>query len=224
MSNENTEKKPSFDPVKLEQVNVNVDYPMEPDEFEILYKHNCDRHMAHISKFGYPIVTPMFYVVLDDGFIYISSVQKYRVKIDLTLIANPTSPSASATTARMPGARRPSRSSASAEVSFDQELMTKVHWAIIDKYWWELKGNEELRQAAFKGVHTPNRAIIKVIPNKGSPTSWDFGKMVDSYQRGVWFNEVYKMCQALRRAARRRLNHRFIEQGRRAPALILSGR
>jgi len=41
MSNENTEKKPSFDPVKLEQVNVNVDYPMEPDEFEILYKHNC---------------------------------------------------------------------------------------------------------------------------------------------------------------------------------------
>ena len=57
-----------------------------------------------------------------------------------------------------------------------------------------MKGNEELRQAAFKGVHTPNRAIIKVIPNKGSPTSWDFGKMVDSYQRGVWFNEVYKMC------------------------------
>ena len=74
MSNENTEKKPSFDPVKLEQVNVNVDYPMEPDEFEILYKHNCYCHMAHISKFGYPIVTPMFYVVLEDGFIYISSV------------------------------------------------------------------------------------------------------------------------------------------------------
>ena len=88
MSNENTEKKPSFDPVKLEQVNVNVDYPMEPDEFEILYKHNCYCHMAHISKFGYPIVTPMFYVVLEDGFIYISSVQKYRAKID-HLIANP---------------------------------------------------------------------------------------------------------------------------------------
>jgi len=194
MSNENTEKKPSFDPVKLEQVNVNVDYPMEPDEFEILYKHNCYCHMAHISKFGYPIVTPMFYVVLEDGFIYISSVQKYRAKID-HLIANPkisVSISNDGSNARR---QKAIQIIGNAEVSFDQELMTKVHWAIIDKYWWELKGNEEMRQAAFKGVHTPNRAIIKVIPNKGSPTSWDFGKMVESYQRGVWFNEVYKMCQ-----------------------------
>ena len=82
-----------------------------------------------------------------------------------------------------------------AEVSFDQGLMTKVHWAIIDKYWFDLKGNEEMRQAAFKGVHTPNRAIIKVIPNKTSPTSWDFGKMVQMYERGVWFNESYQMSK-----------------------------
>ena len=50
MSDNETEKKPNFDPVKLEQVNVNKDYPMEPDEFDILYKHNCYCHMAHISK------------------------------------------------------------------------------------------------------------------------------------------------------------------------------
>ena len=67
---------------------VNKDYPMEPDEFEILYKHNCYCHMAHISQYGYPIVTPMFYVVLEDGHIYISSVNKYRKKIE-HLIANP---------------------------------------------------------------------------------------------------------------------------------------
>ena len=88
MSDNDTENKPVFDPVKLEQVDVNKDYPMEPDEFEILYKHNCYCHMAHISKYGYPIVTPMFYVVLEDGYVYISSVQKYRQKID-QLIANP---------------------------------------------------------------------------------------------------------------------------------------
>ena len=82
-----------------------------------------------------------------------------------------------------------------AEVSFEQELMTKVHWAIIDKYWFDLKGNDELRAAAFKGVHTPNRAIIKVIPNKNSPTSWDFGKMVQMYEKGVWFNESYEMSK-----------------------------
>ena len=64
---EETAKKPNFDPITLEQVDVNKDYPMEPDEFEILYKHNCYCHMAHISQYGYPIVTPMFYVVLVDS-------------------------------------------------------------------------------------------------------------------------------------------------------------
>jgi general stress protein 26 len=187
-------KKPNFDPIALEQVDVNVDYPMEPDEFEILYKHNCYCHMAHISQYGYPIVTPMFYNVLDDGFLYISSVQKYRKKID-HLIANPKisiSISNDGTNAKR---QKAIQIIGNAEVSFDQELMTKVHWAIIDKYWFDLKGNEEGRAAAFKGIHTPNRAIIKVIPNKNSPTSWDFGKMVQMYERGVWFNEAYHVSK-----------------------------
>ena len=192
MSDNETEKKPNFDPVKLEQVNVNKDYPMEPDEFDILFKHNCYCHMAHISKYGYPIVTPMFYVVLD-GFVHISSVQKYRQKID-HLIANPKISVSISNDGSNAKRQKSIQIIGKAEVSFDQELLTKVHWAIIDKYWWDLKDNEEMRQAAFKGVNTPNRGIIKVIPNKNSPTSWDFGKMVDMYERGVWFNEVYQMC------------------------------
>jgi nitroimidazol reductase NimA-like FMN-containing flavoprotein (pyridoxamine 5'-phosphate oxidase superfamily) len=192
MSDNETEKKPNFDPVKLEQVNVNKDYPMEPDEFDILFKHNCYCHMAHISKYGYPIVTPMFYVVLD-GFVHISSVQKYRQKID-HLIANPKISVSISNDGSNAKRQKSIQIIGNAEVSFDQELLTKVHWAIIDKYWWDLKDNEEMRQAAFKGVNTPNRGIIKVIPNKNSPTSWDFGKMVDMYERGVWFNEVYQMC------------------------------
>ncbi len=194
MSDNDTEKKPNFDPITLEQVNVNKDYPMEPDEFEILYKHNCYCHMAHISKYGYPIVTPMFYVVLDDGYVYISSVQKYRKKIE-HLRANPKISVSIANDGSNAKRQKSISIIGKAEISVDQELMTKVHWAIIDKYWWDLKDNEEMRQAAFKGVHTPNRAIIKVIPNKNSPTSWDFGKMVQSYERGVWFNEVYQMCK-----------------------------
>jgi nitroimidazol reductase NimA-like FMN-containing flavoprotein (pyridoxamine 5'-phosphate oxidase superfamily) len=192
MSDNETEKKPNFDPIKLEQVNVNKDYPMEPDEFDILFKHNCYCHMAHISKYGYPIVTPMFYVVLD-GFVHISSVQKYRQKID-HLIANPKISVSISNDGSNAKRQKSIQIIGNAEISFDQELLTKVHWAIIDKYWWDLKDNEEMRQAAFKGVNTPNRGIIKVIPNKNSPTSWDFGKMVDMYERGVWFNEVYKMC------------------------------
>jgi hypothetical protein len=37
--------------------------------------------------------------------------------------------------------------------------------------------------------------MIKVIPNKNSPTSWDFGKMVQMYERGVWFNEAYHVSK-----------------------------
>ncbi|MCH8861671.1 MAG: pyridoxamine 5'-phosphate oxidase family protein [Proteobacteria bacterium] len=183
---------PVFDPVKLEQVDVNKDYPMEPDEFEILYKHNCYCFMAHISKYGYPIVTPMFYVVLEDGFVYISSVQKYRHKID-QLIANPKISVSICNDGSNAKCQKSIQIIGKAEISFDQKLLTEVHWAIIDKYWFDLKDNEEMRQAAFKGIHTPNRAIIKVIPNKNSPTSWDFGKMVNAYERGVWFNEAYQM-------------------------------
>ena len=86
MSEENPTK-PVFDPVKLEQVDVSKDYPMEPDEFEKLYVHNCYCEMAHINAKGFPIVTPMFYVI-KDGLVYMSSVQKYRKKV-LDLEANP---------------------------------------------------------------------------------------------------------------------------------------
>ncbi len=128
-----------------------------------------------------------------DGSLDMSSVQKYRKKID-HLIANPKisiSISNDGTNAKR---QKAIQIIGNAEVSFDQELMTKVHWAIIDKYWTDLAGNEEGRAAAFTGIHTPNRDMIKVIPNKNSPTSWDFGKMVQMYERGVWFNESYEMC------------------------------
>ena len=49
-----------------------------------------------------------------------------------------------------------------AEVYTDDAAMREIHWAIIDKYWTELKGKEE-REAAFAAVHTPLRAIIKVV-------------------------------------------------------------
>ncbi|MAR33313.1 MAG: pyridoxamine 5'-phosphate oxidase [Porticoccaceae bacterium] len=150
--------------------------------------------MAHISQYGYPIVTPMFYVVLDDGHIYISSVNKYRKKIE-HLIANPKISVSISNDGSNAKRQKSIQIIGNAEVSFEQDLLTKVHWKIIDKYWWDLAGNDELRAAAFKGVHTPNRAIIKVIPNKKSPTSWDFGKMVQMYERGVWFNEAYEMCK-----------------------------
>ena len=148
--------------------------------------------MEHVNKKGYPIVTPMFYVIID-GFLYMSSIQKYRKKVH-DLEANPKISVSIHNDGSNANRQKAILLIGNAEVSTDEDLRTKVHWAIIDKYWWDLK-DEEIRQAAFKGVHPPLRAIIKVIPDK--TISWDFGKMVQSYQEGVWFGESYNMVKDL---------------------------
>jgi nitroimidazol reductase NimA-like FMN-containing flavoprotein (pyridoxamine 5'-phosphate oxidase superfamily) len=182
-----TDKKEAvFDPTKLETLNVATDYPMEQDEFEKLFKYNAYCEMGHVNKKGYPIVTPMFYVVID-GFIYISSIKKHRAKV-MDLEENPKM----SVTIHNDGCNLKRQKAilviGNAEVIYEDELMRKVHWAILDKYWSEVV-SEEQRQAAFAAVHTPMRAIIKVVPNK--VMSWDFGKMVQAYEKGVWFNEAY---------------------------------
>ena len=189
---DNEDSGPVFDPVKLEQVDVSKDYPMEPDEFEMLFNNSCYCEMAHINKKGYPIVTPMFYVIID-GFLYMSSIQKYRKKVhDLeanskisVIIHNDGSNASRQKAILLIG---------HAVVSTEEDLKVRVHKEIIEKYWWDIK-DEETKKAAFAGVHTPLRAIIKVIPDK--TMSWDFGKMVESYEKGVWFGESYNMVKNL---------------------------
>lgn len=183
---------PIFDPTKLETVEVATDYPMEKDEFDLLFKNNCYCEMAHVNKKGYPIVTPMFYVVID-GFIHLSSIQKYRKKVH-DLEANPKVSVSIHNDGSNANRQKAILIIGKAEVSTDEALKTRVHWEIIDKYWWDIK-DEETRQAAFKGVHTPLRAIIKIIPDK--TISWDFGKMVQNYQKGVWFGEANEMVKDL---------------------------
>ena len=191
MTDEKTpQPKPTFDPVKLQEVNVSKDYPMEADEFDKLFKYNCYCEMAHVNSKGFPIVTPMFYVVID-GFLHVSSIQKHRHKVH-HLEQNPKV----SVTIHNDGANLRRQKAilliGNAEVSTDEELKTKVHWAIIDKYWSEVTGEAE-RKAAFTAVHTDLRAIIKIVPNK--VISWDFGKMVDAYTPGVWFGEALAMVK-----------------------------
>ena len=44
-----------FDPAKLEQLNVSKDYPMEPEDFQRLFRYNAYCEMAHVNKKGFPI-------------------------------------------------------------------------------------------------------------------------------------------------------------------------
>ena len=183
---------PVFDPVKLETVDVSIDYPMEQDEFDLLFNQNCYCEMAHVNKKGYPIVTPMFYVIID-GFLYMSSIQKHRKKVH-DLEANPKISVSIHNDGSNANRQKAILLIGKAEVSTDEDLKVRVHKEIIDKYWWDIK-DQATKDAAFVGVHTPLRAIIKVIPDK--TMSWDFGKMVQAYQKGVWFGESYNMVKDL---------------------------
>ncbi len=58
--------KPVFDPVKLERLRVAQDYPMEKDEFDLLFHKSAYCNMGHVNKRGYPVVTPMFFVIKND--------------------------------------------------------------------------------------------------------------------------------------------------------------
>ena len=182
--------KVKFDPVKLEQLSVATDYPMDQDEFELLFRENCYCEMAHSNKKGFPIVTPMFYVVIDD-ILHMSSIQKYRHKVH-HLERDPKM----SVSIHNDGANVRHQKAiliiGHAELSTEQELMKKVHWQIIDKYFSEIT-TEEDRANVFEAVHTPLRVIIKVIPQK--IMTWDFGKMLEAHDPGVWFGEAQAMVE-----------------------------
>src|SRR3989304_5150535 len=50
---------------------------MESEDFKPLFTLNANCEMAHVDKRGYPIVTPMFYVI-HDGFLQMSSIHEAR--------------------------------------------------------------------------------------------------------------------------------------------------
>ena len=179
-----------FDPVRLEQLNVATDYPMELNEFELLYRHNAYCEMAHVNKRGYPVVSPMFYVIKNDN-IMMSTIKNYRLKVGC-LKEN----SKMSVTVHNDGTNVRHQKAilvmGQAVIHDDDELMREIHWKIIDKYFFELTTDEE-RETAFEAVHTPLRCIIEVIPEK--VMTWDLGKMLEAHDDGVWFGESKKLIE-----------------------------
>lgn len=181
-----TEGRPVFDPIKLERLRVESDYPMEKADFDEMYHNARYCTMAHINNKGYPIVTPMFFVIVDN-LIHISSIKKYRYKVH-SLEKRPQMSVVIHNDGMVLRHQKSILVIGKAEVSYEEELKRRVHWAIIDKYWFDVTDPDQ-RKAAFEAVHTPLRAIIKVVPEK--VITWDFGKMVQAYDPGVWFNEAF---------------------------------
>jgi len=177
-----------FDPVRLEQLNVRTDYPMEQEEFELLYRESAYCNMAHVNKRGYPVVTPMFYVIKNDN-IMMSTIKNYRLKVGC-LMENPKMSVAIHNDGTNVRHQKAILVMGQAKIHDDDAMMREIHWMIIDKYFFELE-TEEQRQTAFEAVHTPLRCIIEVIPEK--IMTWDLGKMLEAHDDGVWYGESQKL-------------------------------
>ena len=187
-----SEDKPQvvFDPVKLEQLSVAQDYPLEIEEFDLLLRENAYCEMAHVNGRGYPIVTPMFYVIKDDN-IMMSSIKEYRHKVG-HLMKNPKMSVSIHNDGTNVRHQKAILVMGQAKIHDDDELMRDIHWQIIDKYFFELTTDEE-REAAFAAVHTPLRCIIEVVPEK--ILTRDLGKMLDAHDEGVWYGEGQKLVK-----------------------------
>lgn len=177
-----------FDPVRLEQLRVAQDYPMEDEEFNLLYRHNAYCNMAHVNKRGYPVVSPMFYVIRNDN-INMSTIKNYRLKVGC-LMENPKITVAIHNDGTNVRHQKAILVMGQAVIHDDDAMMREIHWQIIDKYFFELTTDEE-RQVAFEAVHTPLRCIIEVIPEK--IMTWDLGKMLEAHDDGVWYGESQKL-------------------------------
>jgi len=174
----------TFDPLRIEQLRVAQDYPMESDEFELLFRENAYCEMGHVNKRGYPVVTPMFYVIKDDN-IMMSSIKEYRHKVGC-LTENPKITVSIHNDGTNVRHQKAILVMGQAVIHDDDALMRDIHWQIIDKYFFELTTDEE-REVAFEAVHTPLRCIIEVVPEK--ILTWDLGKMLEAHDEGVWYGE-----------------------------------
>ncbi len=177
-----------FDPVRLEQLKVAQDYPMEEEEFNLLYHHNAYCNMAHVNKRGYPVVSPMFYVIKNDN-IMMSTIKNYRLKVGC-LMENPKITVAIHNDGTNVRHQKAILIMGQAKIHDDDAMMRGIHWQIIDKYFFELTTDEE-REVAFEAVHTPLRCIIEVVPEK--IMTWDLGKMLEAHDEGVWYGESQKL-------------------------------
>ncbi|MBI2964162.1 MAG: pyridoxamine 5'-phosphate oxidase family protein [Deltaproteobacteria bacterium] len=191
---------------RTDRLEVRTQYDLDPADYRELFHNSHECFMAHVSKDGYPMISPMWYTVLDDQ-IYMTTIRDLRQKT-AALIRNPKM-SVVLTNFSLPVERVKAALNeitefptsiinrylitcsrienikailikAHGEVSDDRDLRARVHHALIDKYY----ANEpkEQREVIVKAVDTPNRVIIRVVPIR--IWHWDLGKMFTAASHG----------------------------------------
>ena len=184
---------------RTDRLEVQKQYDLDPEDYREIFNNSHECFMAHVSKDGYPMVSPMWYVVIDD-LIHLTTIKDIRYKTG-ALLSNPkmsvifTNFSVGADDVKEALNRADITTQiigrylipcskienimavlvkARAEVSEDRDLRAKVHRLLADKYYAD--ASPERKADIVKAIDTPNRVIIKVHPVK--IIHWDLGKMV----------------------------------------------
>jgi len=192
---------PSIDELarRTDRLQVQTQYDLNPEDYHELFYNSHECFMAHVSKDGYPMISPMWYAVLDDV-IHLTTIKDLRHKTaalmnnpKMSLILTNFSLRADQVKDALNKAQITTQVigryllsctrieniqailiKAKAEISDDRELRAKVHRALIERYYGDAP--EAQKAEIIKAVDTPNRVIIKVRPIK--IWHWDLGKMV----------------------------------------------
>lgn len=152
------------------KVHEQAEWWMSPEDIKDLLHTGTVLYLTHLTKDGWPMVTPMFYCMLGDD-LYTSTV-KGRIKEIAYRRDNRTSASVSREEITLTK-EQALTVKGRAEIIEDREIVAKVCRGYVDKYWSKFSPKEQ--EDYFNTLYTPDRVAIRIIPDK--IISWDVGKM-----------------------------------------------
>lgn len=143
---------------------------MSQEDIDNLLRTGKVLYITHLTKEGWPMVTPMFYCMLGDD-IYTTTV-KGRTKEIAYRRDNRMSAAVSREDLTLAN-EQALTVKARAEIIEDPDMVAKVCRGYVNKYWSEFSAGDQ--EAYFRTLYTKDRVAIRIIPEK--IVSWDVGKM-----------------------------------------------
>ncbi len=149
---------------------------MTQEDIDDLIRNGKVLYISHMTKDGWPMVTPMFYCMIGKD-IYTSTV-KGRTKEIAYRRDNRMSASVSREDLSL-SKEQALTIKARAEIIEDKDIVAKVCRGYVDKYWNMFTPPEQ--EKYFETLYTRDRVAIKINPVK--IISWDVAKMQSAQQQ-----------------------------------------
>lgn len=143
---------------------------MSQEDIDSLLRTGKVLYITHLTKEGWPMVTPMFYCMLGKE-IYTTTV-KGRTKEIAYRRDNRMSASLSREDLTLAN-EQALTIKARAEIIENRDLVAKACRGYVEKYWSQFSPAEQ--EAYFQTLYTKDRVAIRIVPQK--IISWDVGKM-----------------------------------------------